>query len=92
MILVPAIAKDKARFHGGELKISKRWKSFKTGALGRGPERRTARRWTRWGSVPVALAPELNYALAASHVRVGVYGGVRILNDDMAAEGLVGRL
>ena len=59
---IPAIARDKARFHGGELKISKRWKSFKTGALGRGPERRTPRRWIRWGPVPVALAPELNYA------------------------------
>ena len=61
-IPVPMIAKERARFHGVELKIIRRWKSFKTGALGRGPERRTPRRWIRWGPVPVALAPELNYA------------------------------
>ena len=89
MILVPAIAKDKARFHGGELKISKRWKSFKSGALGRGPERRTPRCWTRWGPAPVALAPELYYVPPRHTRALAVYGGVRILDDDMVAKGLV---
>ena len=44
------------------------------------------------GTRPRRPRARIKLRAPAPHARVGVYGGERILDDDMAVEGLVGRL
>ena len=91
-IPVPMIAKERARFHGVEFKIIRCWKSFKT--LSPCPRVRPADSMAldSVGTRPRRPRARVKLRAPALHGRVGVYGAVRILDDDMAAEGLVGRL
>ena len=86
---VPVIAKEKARSHGVEFNVTACRQLFQCVPSARTPELKA---WHPTSSSKLVARPLHALASPSYNTRVAVCGCVRISDDDMAKEGLAGRL